>query len=130
MKQKLLEHYITEAIAKTRSKPHGRVSAILAEAMPEVCTELRRIAIAPESDRASKKFAIVMLESLWRTLLTTSQSETRTAVKRLQTKIRATKVKVEQTKTSLKVHQVRTEADRKLAAVEGILTRPTLPPTR
>ena len=111
MKQKLLQHYLTEAIAKARMKPHRKVSAVVAEAMPEVCTELRKMVTAPDSDIPTKKFAITMLESFWRALLMTSQSETRTAVKRLQTKVRAKRVQVEETKTALKVHQVQQQFD-------------------
>ena len=111
MKQKLLEHYLQRAIAEARLKPHRKVSAVLAEAMPEVCTELRRMVTAADSDMPTNKFAIATLESFWRTLLTTSQSETRTAVKRLQTTVRAKRVKVEETKTALKVHQVQQQFD-------------------
>jgi hypothetical protein len=120
MKQKLLEHYILEAMAKAPSQPRRKVTAVLAEAMPEVCIELRRMLTATDNDLSTKRFAITMLENLWRTLLTTSQSETRTAVKRLATTVRAKKVAVEQTKTALKVHQVRAETDKKLATIGGV----------
>jgi hypothetical protein len=118
MKQKLLEHYILEAMAKSKAE-HRKVSAIVADAMPEVIQELRRMATATDSDLSTKKFAIGMLESFFRTLLITSQSENRIAVKRKQTQVRAKKVKVEETKAAIKVHQVRAETDKKLAALGG-----------
>ncbi len=120
MKTKLLEHYLQQAMVKVgTSQPRRKVSAILAEAMPEVCTELRRMVTAEDSSTSDRKFAITMLESFWRTLLMTSQSETRTAIKRLQTTVRAKRVKVAETQAALKVNQVRAETDKKLAAMEG-----------
>ena len=119
MKQKILERYILDALGKVRLKPHRKVSAVLAETMPEIIAELRRMATTPDSDIPTRKFAITMLEGFWRTLLTTSQSETRTAVRRLQTAVRARRAKVAETQTALKVHQVRADADKKLAAIGG-----------
>lgn len=120
MKQKLLEHYIAEAIAKARLRPHRKVSAVLAEAMPEVCIELRRMVTAEDSSNVDRKFAIAMLEGLWRTLLTTSQSENRIAVKQSQTKIRRQRVKVAERQTNLRIHELRAAADKKLATIGGV----------
>lgn len=119
MKQKLLEHYITEAIAKARLRPHRKVSVVLAEAMPDIVAELRRMVTSPDSDLSTRKFAIATVENLWRTLVTTSQSETRTAVKRLATTVRAKRVRVAETQAALRVHQVRADVDKKLAAIGG-----------
>jgi predicted NAD-dependent protein-ADP-ribosyltransferase YbiA (DUF1768 family) len=110
MKTKLLEHYLQQAMAKSETQ-HRKISAVLAEAMPEVCTELRRMVTAEDSSNIDRKFAITMLEGFWRTLLATSQNATRTAAKRLATTVRAKKLAVEQTKTALKVHQVRQQFD-------------------
>jgi hypothetical protein len=110
MKQKMIEHYITESLAKSKTQ-HRKISAVLAEAMPEVCTELRRMATAEKSGVSDRKFAIAMLENVWRTLLTTSQSETRTAVKRLDTAVRAKRVKVAETQAALDVHRVQRQFD-------------------
>jgi len=118
MKLKLLEHYLQQAMARSKTQ-HRKISTVLAEAMPEIIAELRRMATAEDSSSADRKFGIVMLEGFWRTLVTTSQSETRTAVKRLQATVRAKRVKVAETQAALKVHQVRADADKKLAAVEG-----------
>jgi hypothetical protein len=118
MKAHLLEFYITEAIAKSRIKPHRKVSAVLAEAMPEVCTELRRMVTAPDSDIPTKKFAIAMIENLWRTLLSTAQSETRTAVKREHVKVRAKRVKVAETQTGLQIAAERRRIDGVLEQAE------------
>lgn len=110
MNQKLLEHYLHSAMAKSKAE-HRRISTVLAEAMPEIIAELRRMVTAEDSSTSDRKFAITMLEGFWRTLLTTSQSATRTAVKRLATTVRAKKVKVEETKAAIKVHQVRQQFD-------------------
>ena len=118
MKIKLLEHYLRQAMAKSRAQ-HRKISTVLAEGMPEVCAELRRMVTAEDSSTSDRKFAITMLENFWRTLVMTSQSENRTAIKRLQTTVRAKRVKVAETQAALKVHQVRAETDKKLAAMEG-----------
>lgn len=119
MKQKLLEHFVLEAMANSKTQ-HRKISAILAETMPEVIQELRRMVTATDSDLSTKKFAIGMLESFWRTLLTTSQSENRIAVKRSQTKVRAKRVKVEETQTALRIHELRATADKKLATIGAV----------
>jgi hypothetical protein len=110
MKKKTLENYVLEAMAKSKAQ-HRKISAVLADAMPEVLQELRRMVTAEDSSTSDRKFAITMLEGFWRTLLTSSQSATRTAVKRLATTVRAKKVKVEETKAAIKVHQVRQQFD-------------------
>lgn len=111
MKLKLLEHYIAEAIAKTRSKPHRNVSALLAEVLPEIVAELRRMAISPDSDIPTRKFAITMLESFWRTLLSTAQGASRTAVKREHVKVRAKRVAAAETQTALAIAAERRRID-------------------
>jgi hypothetical protein len=118
MRTKILENYITEAIAKARLTPHRKVSAVLAEAMPEVCTELRRMVTALDSDAPTKKFAITMLESFWRTLLTTAQGESRTAVKREHVKVRAKRVKIAETQTGLQIAAERRRIDDVLEQAE------------
>jgi hypothetical protein len=107
----LLEHYLQQAITKAKAKPHRKVSAILAEAMPEVCMELRRMVTAPDSDTSTKKFAIAILESFWRTLLTTSQSENRTAVKREHVKVRAKRAQAIETQTTIAIAAERRRVD-------------------
>jgi hypothetical protein len=114
---KRLEFYVTAAMAKARLKPHGQISAMLAEAMPEVIQELRRIATAPDSDMVSRKFAIATLESFWRTLLTTSLSDGRTVVKRAAIKVRGHRVKVAEQQAALRVHELRAAADKKLESL-------------
>lgn len=118
MKTKFLEHYLQRAMAKAgTSQSRRKVSTILAEALPEICTELRRMVTAPDSDRSTRKFAITMLESFWRSLLSTSQSENRLAVKRTQTNIKRQRVKVAEKQTALKIHELRSAADKKLEAI-------------
>jgi predicted NAD-dependent protein-ADP-ribosyltransferase YbiA (DUF1768 family) len=116
MKIKLLEHYLQNAIAKSKAQ-HRKISAVLGEAIPEVIQELRRMVTAEDSSNIDRKFAITMLENFWRTLVSISQSDNRLAIKRTQTKVRSKKVAVEQTKAALKIHQVRVETDKKLAAM-------------
>ena len=116
MKTKLLEHYLQQAMSKSKTQ-HRRISAVLAEALPEVCTELRRMVTAEDSSNVDRKFAITLLESFWRTLLTTSQSEDRIAVKHSQTKIRRQRVRVAEKQTALKIHELRATADKKLATI-------------
>ena len=113
MKIKLLEHYLTEAMAKSKTQ-HRKISAVLAEAMPEVVQELRRMVTAPDSDMASRKFAVEMLESFWRTVVTAEQRDTRIAVKRAHVRVRAKRVKVEETKANLELAAERSKIDRVL----------------
>lgn len=119
MKQKILEHYIASAIAKARLKPHRKVSDALADAMPEVVAELRRLATAPDSDVSTRKFAIGMLESFWRTLLNTACV---TAVKREHARTRAKRVATAATQAA-RVHarneKVLTEFEKALGGKDG-----------
>jgi len=116
MRLKTLEFYLQQAIAKAKVKPYRRVSSLLAEAMPEVVTELRRMVTAPDSDLPTKKFAITILESFWRSLLLTSQSENRTAVKREHVRVRAKKAMTAETQAALAI-----AAERK--RIDGVLNR-------
>jgi hypothetical protein len=119
MKIKLLEHYLQQAMAKSKTQ-HRKISTVLAEAMPEIISELRRMATGEDSDLSTRRWAIDTLSAFWRTLLTASQSENRIAVKRTQTKIRRQRVKVAERQTNLKIHELRATADKKLAAIGGV----------
>ncbi len=119
MKQNLLEHYLQRAIAKVRQKPHRKVSAVLADTMPEVVTELRRMVTAPDSDILTRKFAITMLETFWRSLVNANQSATRTAVKREHVRVRAKKATTAETQAKLAIVAERKRIDEVLRKAEA-----------
>ena len=115
MKLAILEHYIAEAIKKTRLQPGSKVSAVLAEAMPAIVSELRRMATAPDSDIASRKFAISMLETFWSKLLATALADNRASVNRLHAKVRAKKIAVTDRQQKLAIAAERRRIDNTLA---------------
>lgn len=122
MKLKFLEHYIAEAVKKTRLQPGSKISAVLAEALPDVIRELRRMATA-DSDIASRKFAIGMLETFWSKLLATALADNRASVNRLHAKVRAKKIAVTDRQQKLAIAAERRRIDNTLAEAKKALGR-------
>jgi methylphosphotriester-DNA--protein-cysteine methyltransferase len=119
IKIKTIDFYLLAAIGKCRGKEARSVSEALKPVLPDVIKALHEIILDNESDRTSKRWAVDTISAFWRTLLTISKSETHIAVKRMATTVRANRVRVAEQQTAIKIHQVRAEADKKLAMVEG-----------
>jgi hypothetical protein len=115
-----LQMYLRAAIAKTTNKQYRKVSDALLESLPDVVRTLATIITASTSTTAEKVKCLELLQMFWFRLLSNEQSENRAGVKKLQARVRAKRVKVAEKQTALKIHELRTAADKKLATLGGV----------
>jgi hypothetical protein len=114
-----LKVYLVEAIKRTTAKEYRKVSAALIPALPNLVETLSQVIADDTTTSAQRLQAADMLMCLWARCIRDEGKKQRATLQHQQLKVKAKKVAVEQTKTALKVHQVRAETDKKLAAMEG-----------
>lgn len=107
MKTKLLESIIRSAMERTaKNHPrHAALSAAVADAMVEIVTVLKAMAVCPESTATDRRLAVGLVESLWRQLLYDERTNTKLNI--AKGRIRA--------KKPLKEEEVQASFDRRLA---------------
>ena len=107
MKTKLLESIIRSAMERTaKNHPqHAKLSVAVADAMVEIVTVLKAMAVCPESTATDRRLAVGLVESLWRQLLYDERTNTKLTI--AKGRIRA--------KKPLKEEEVQASFDRRLA---------------
>lgn len=107
MKTKLLESIIRSAMERTaKNHPrHAALSAAVADAMVEIVTVLKQMAVSTESTATDRRFAAGLVEALWRQLLHNERTNTKLNI--AKGRIRA--------KKPLKGEEVQASFDRRLA---------------
>jgi hypothetical protein len=107
VKTKLLESIIRSAMERTaKNHPrHAALSAAVADAMVEIVTVLKAMAVCPESTATDRRLAVGLVESFWRQLLYDERTNTKLNIAR--GRIRA--------KKPLKEEEVQASFDRRLA---------------
>ena len=107
MKTKLLESIIRSAMERTaKNHPrHAALSAAVADAMVEIVTVLKQMAVSTESTATDRRFAAGLVEALWRQLLHNERTNTKLNI--AKGRIRA--------KKPLKDEEVQASFDRRLA---------------
>jgi len=107
VRQSTLEGIIRSAMERTaKNHPqHAKLSVAVADAMVEIVTALKQMAVSPESTATDRRFAAGLVESLWRQLLHNERTNTKLNI--AKGRIRA--------KKPLKDEEVQASFDRRLA---------------